>query len=222
MKTKTDAELQSEVFCELKWDGRLTKAGIGVEVKDGLVTLVGEVSSYAKKLAAQAAAHRVAGVLDVANEIKVKPHGDGYRSDEALARAVRHALEWDAFVPDEQITSTLANGWVTLEGEVDCWAARDDAESAVRRLQGVTGVTNNIKLPELKVDAKALRAEIEAALERRADREADRFRIEVVDEDVNLFGRVHSWQEKRAVLGSIKNHPGVRVVHDFLRIDPHF
>lgn len=222
MKVKTDTELQSEVFCELKWDGRLTNSGIGVEVKGGLVTLLGEVSSYAKKLAAQEAAHRVAGVLDVANEIKVKPLGSSFRSDEALARAVRHSLEWDAFVPDEQITSTVANGWVTLEGNVGCWAERDDAEAVVRRLQGVIGVTNNIKLPEIKVDVSALRAEIEEALERRADREAERFRIELVDDNVNLFGRVHSWQEKRAVLGSIKNHPGVGAVHDFLRIEPYF
>lgn len=222
MNTKSDAELQSEVFCELKWDGRVTSAGIGVEVKNGLVTLYGEVPNYAKKIAAQEAAHRVAGVLDVANEIKVQPAGPYGRTDEAVARAVRHSLEWDAFVPDEQIKSTVTNGWVTLEGDVESWFEREDAEEAVRRLHGVVGVTNNIKLPEVKVDAKALRTEIQEALERRADREADRFRIEVVDDNVNLFGRVHSFQEKRAVLGSVKHVPGVGTVRDFLRIDPYF
>jgi osmotically-inducible protein OsmY len=37
---------------------------------DGVVTLTGTVSSSAKRHAAQEAAHRVAGVLDVANDIE--------------------------------------------------------------------------------------------------------------------------------------------------------
>jgi osmotically-inducible protein OsmY len=73
-----------------------------------------------------------------------------------------------------------------------------------------------------RVDPKELREEIEYALERRADREAERLRIEVNDGAVDLFGRVHSWQEKRAVLGSIGHVPGVSAVRDHLRIDPYF
>jgi osmotically-inducible protein OsmY len=44
-----------------------------VEVNDGVVTLTGSESIYAQKIAAPEAAHRVAGVLDVANEIEVAP-----------------------------------------------------------------------------------------------------------------------------------------------------
>jgi osmotically-inducible protein OsmY len=64
--------------------------------------------------------------------------------------------------------------------------------------------------------------EIEFALERRADREAERLRIEVSDGEVDLWGRVHSWQERRAVLGSISHAPGVTQVRDHFRIDPYF
>jgi osmotically-inducible protein OsmY len=67
-----------------------------------------------------------------------------------------------------------------------------------------------------------LREEIEFALERRADREAERLRIEVNDGEVDLWGRVHSWQERRAVLGSISHAPGVTQVRDHFRIDPYF
>jgi osmotically-inducible protein OsmY len=72
------------------------------------------------------------------------------------------------------------------------------------------------------VDPKELREQIEYALERRADREAERLRVEVHDGAVDLWGRVHSWQEKRAVLGSISHAPGVVEVTDHLRIDPYF
>ena len=46
--------------------------------------------------------------------------------------------------------------------------------------------------------------------------------MEVNDGVVNLSGQVHSWQEKRAVIGSIDYAPGEREVHDHLRIDPYF
>jgi osmotically-inducible protein OsmY len=222
MIKKSDSEVKAQVLRELKWDSRIAWAGIKVDVFDGLVTLTGDVTSYANKLAAQEAAHRIAGVLDVVNEIEVKPDAEVSRSDEDVARAVRHVLQWDAFVPDERIQSTVSDGWVTLEGEVDLWREREDAERAVLRLEGVVGVVNKICMVPRKVDPKELREEIENALERRSDRQAERLRIEVHDGSVDLFGRVHSWQEKRAILGSISHAPGVMNVRDHLRIDPYF
>jgi osmotically-inducible protein OsmY len=222
MNRKSDSEIKLQVLRELKWDSRIAWSAIGVEVLEGVVTLTGVVNSYAKKQAAQEAAHRIAGVLDVANEIEVKPAGEFIRSDADIARAVRHVLQWDAFVPDEQIRSTVSDGWVTLEGEVNLWRERQDAERTVLRLEGVVGVINKITIVLRKVDPEELREEIEYALERRADREAERLRIEVHDGAVDLFGRVHSWQEKRAVVGSISHAPGVAEIRDHLRIDPYF
>jgi osmotically-inducible protein OsmY len=207
---------------ELKWDSRIHWASVNVKVNNAVVTLSGIVPTYAQKLAAQDAAHRVAGVLDVANDIEVKPVAQFVRTDTQIASAVRGALEWDALVPNELIQSTVANGWVTLEGEVDYWRERADAERAIRQLAGVVGVINAITIRKRPVDAKELRQEIELALERRADREAERLRVEVHDGAVDLFGRVHSWQEKRAVIGSISHAPGVIQVRDHLRIDPYF
>ncbi|HEY2972020.1 MAG TPA: BON domain-containing protein [Pyrinomonadaceae bacterium] len=221
-RKKTDSEIKQQVLRELKWDSRIGWAQIGVEVMEGIVTLTGVVSSYAQKLAAQEAAHRISGVLDVANDVEVRPDGVFIRSDAEIALAVRHVLEWDALVPDERIKSTISDGWVTLEGDVDFWHQREDAERTVLRLEGVIGVTNEITVAPKRVDPKELREEIEYALERRADREAERLRIEVNDGAVDLFGRVHSWQEKRAVLGSIGHVPGVSAVRDHLRIDPYF
>lgn len=222
MNRKSDSEIKQQVLRELKWDSRIAWSEIGVEVLDGIVTLEGTVDSYAKKLAAQEAAHRIAGVLDAANEIEVKPAGDFTRTDADIARALRHVLQWDAFVPDERIQSTVSDGWVTLEGEVALWHERQDAERAVLRLEGVVGVINKISIVPRKVDPEELRESMEYALERRADREAERLRIEVHDGAVDLFGRVHSWQEKRAVVGSISHAPGVAEIRDHLRIDPYF
>jgi osmotically-inducible protein OsmY len=221
-RRKTDSEIKHQVLRELKWDSRIGWAQIGVEVRDGVVTLSGTVNSYAKKSAVQQAAHRVAGVLDVANEVVVRPVGVFARSDADIARAVRHTLEWDALVPDERIRSTVSGGSVTLEGDVDVWREREDAEKAVLKLAGVDGVINTIRIVPRVIDPEELREEIEDALDRRAEREADRLRIEVKDGAVELWGRVHSWREKRAVLGSIGHMPGVLGVKEHLRVDPYF
>ena len=222
LEKRSDRELKQRVLRELKWDSRIDWASINVEVNDAVATLTGAVPSYAQKIAAQDAAHRVVGVLDVANDIEVIPLDCFLRTDSEIAGAVRNALEWDALVPNELIQSTVTDGWVTLEGEVDYWRERNDAERAIRQLAGVVGVINKIMIRKQEVNAKQLREEIEFALERRADREADRLRIEVNDGAVDLWGRVHSWQEKRAVLGSLSHAPGVTQVRDHVRIDPYF
>jgi osmotically-inducible protein OsmY len=222
LQKKSDSELAQRIMRELKWDSRIDWATINVQVTDAVATLTGVASSYAKKIAAQEAAHRVAGILDVANDIQVKPLDRWARTDTEIASAVRNALEWDALVPNELIQSTVSNGWVTLAGDVDYWREREDAERAILRLAGVVGVTNQITIRKRPVDPKELREHIEYALERRADREAERLRVDVHDGSVDLWGRVHSWQEKRAVIGSIGHAPGVTEVKDHLRIDPYF
>lgn len=222
MNRKSDSEIKQQVLRELKWDSRIAWSEIGVEVFEGVVTLKGNVNSYPKKRAAQEAAHRIDGVLDVANEIEVRPTGEFQRTESDIALAVRHVLQWDALVPDERIQSTVSDGWVTLEGEVNLWREREDAERAVLRLAGVIGVINKIRIVPARVNVDELREEIEDALERRADRQAERLRIEVHDGAVDLFGRVHSWQEKRAVVGSISHAPGVTEIRNHLTIDPYF
>lgn len=219
---RSDKDLKQRIMRELKWDSRISWASINVEVTNAVATLSGSVLNYAQKLAAQEAAHRVVGVLDVANEIEVKPTAGFVRSDTDIARAVRNALEWDALVPNEQIQSTVSDGWVTLEGEVDYVRERNDAERAIRQLAGVVGVIDKITIRKQTVNEELLREEIESALETRADREANRLRIEVNNGAVDLWGRVHSWQERRAVIGSISHAPGVTQVRDHLRIDPYF
>jgi osmotically-inducible protein OsmY len=214
---KTDAQVQQDVLSELKWDGRVEETDIGVEVDNGIVTLTGSVSSYAKRMAAQEAAHRVSGVLDVANDIQVQVPGGFARTDPEIAQAVRHALEWDVIVPDNQIRSTVAQGWVTLEGEVGTWHERDGAERAIRNLPGVHGVIDKIHVNLPYVKTETIQDEIEQALERRAERHARHISISVRDGEVELTGPVESWAEREAILGAARYTPGVKKVLDHLR-----
>jgi osmotically-inducible protein OsmY len=220
MTYKTDEEIRNDALFQLDWDSRLRKSDINVTVKKGVVTLTGTVDSYAKKLAAQKAAHGVRGVFDVANDIEVRVTGNLRRTDSDIARAVRHSLEWNALVPSDRIHSTVTNGWVTLEGEVEYYSERVDAERAVGHLPGVRGVTNKIAIGA-PVESERVKFLIEDVLERRADREAKRIRVSVDEGDVTLTGAVKSWDEKKAILGAVGHTPGVKMIHDRLFIDPY-
>lgn len=220
--TRTDADVLRDVLRELEWDTRVRESEVGVHVRDGVVTLTGAVENYGQKVAAARAAHRVRGVLDVADELMVHlPSGDEI-TDSELAQAVRRALEWDALVDDRRITSTVSSGFVTLEGEVDTLAQREDAHRAVRRLKGVRGVADQIRIKPVRADSAKVRQRIEQALERRATREAERIHVSLEDGVATLTGRVHSWQERDSVVGSAAHAPGIHTVNDHLRVDPWF
>ena len=147
--------------------------------------------------------------------------GIGARTETELARAVREALEWDAFVPDEKIASTVSMGIVTLEGLVQTWTQRADAERVVRGLSGVRGVINQISVSAKAVDPVRIKNEIEEALERQAEREARRIDVTVKDGVVTVAGRVRSWAEKNAIDRVVGFAPGVRRVDDQLLVDPY-
>jgi osmotically-inducible protein OsmY len=217
---KTDTQIHRDVLDELKWDSRVDETEVGVEVDNGVVTLTGTVTSWAKRMAAQEAARRVAGVHDVANNIKVKLPGGFERTDTEIAQAVRHALQWDVYVPDEKISSTVTGGMVTLEGTLDLWSQRADAERAVRNLTGVKGVVNQIRIKPAPVPTSTVRHAIEQALERRAEREAKGIAVDVHDGVVTLTGTVHSWAERKSVVAAARYTPGVQGVDDRLVVQP--
>ncbi len=194
--TKSDLQLQQDVQREMRWDTRVGPTEVGVEVDRGIVTLAGTVASYAKKFAAIEAAHKVVGVLDVADDLTVHYPGSGKKTDAEIASAVRHSLEWDAFVADQRIKSTVSDGWVTLEGDVEYLREKEDAERAVRYLTGVKGVWNRIVVRATKAEPEVVRKAIEEALERRAEKDADRINVEVQGGTVTLSGRVGSWLER--------------------------
>src|SRR5258707_5592201 len=139
-----DVNTQRNVLEELQWDTHVQPNEIGVVVKDGIVTLTGWVDSYLKKPAAEEAAHRVLGVLAVANDIEVRLPGFAERTDADLAAAVLNALRWDAAIPAGKVDVTVSQGWVTLKGEIEYAFQKRDAERAVRRHAGVKGVSNLI------------------------------------------------------------------------------
>jgi len=216
---KTDSELKTDVARELAWDANIDDAAIGVAVHHGVVTLTGAVSCWAEKHAVEEAAYRVAGVRDLANDIEIKPAWSLKLNDADIAEAVRRALTWNRFVPDQKIRSSVADsGTVTLTGTVRTLAEHDEAERAIRYIDGVRCVVNHIAVDAPRVEPEALRTTIAQALARRAGREATHVGVAVDGDTVVLTGNVGSWTERRAAVGAARGTAGVRRVDDRLQI----
>ena len=208
---KTDSQLQQDVIAELKWEPSVNAAQIGVEVKDGIVTLAGHVGSYAEKWDAERAAQRVSGVKALAIEMDVKLDGSSKRIDADIARSAQNALQWMTYLPKDSVKVMVEDGWITLSGEVEWEYQRQTAAGAVRYLMGVKGVSQNIAI-KTKVSLSAIKSDIEAALKRRAHDDAQQIAVEVRGADVTLTGKVHSWSERDLATHSAWGTPGVRNV----------
>lgn len=218
---KSDARIKADVLSELAWDPRVRDNTVTVAVRSGTVTITGQATSLAAHVAIVDAAHRVQGVLDVVDEMTVAPSAATIRNDDEIAHAVREALRWDAYLPDDRIKTTVSGGVVTLQGVVDSWSNRMDAEKVAQRLVGVRGIVNRITVGGTTVDPMAIKLQIERALERRAEREARRIVVSVRDGAVTLTGPVASWAERQMVERVAGSSPGVRSIDDRLTIEPY-
>ncbi|HEY1944534.1 MAG TPA: BON domain-containing protein [Roseiarcus sp.] len=142
----TDLSLEQAVRSALRHEPFLDSERIVVTVSAGVAKLAGEVETRTQKLAARYRAQCVSGVSEVLDELDVRtPHRIEQRVDD-IETGVMNALFWDAAVPTERISAKCEKGWVTLTGEVERPYQRTSAEADARKIRGVIGVTNEIKV----------------------------------------------------------------------------
>lgn len=210
---KTDKELKNDILAELRWEPSVNAEQIGVEVKDGIVTLAGHVNSYVEKWAAEQAVQKVSGVRALAIEMDVKLPGASQRNDADIALSAESALEWTTNLPKDSIRVQVEGGWVTLSGDVEWEYQRREAKGAVRNLMGVRGISNNI-LIKSTISAKGVKTDITDALKRRAIIDSQKITVEVHGADVTLSGTVDNWAERELAMHSAWSAAGVKNVQN--------
>jgi osmotically-inducible protein OsmY len=215
---KTDSQIQQDVMEQLKWEPFLNAAQIGVAVKNGIVTLSGQVDSYAKKLAAENATKKIVGVKAVAEDIQIGVSPLNSKTDSEIAEAVYNALKWHTAVQEEKIKIKVENGNVKLEGEVDWEYQRKNAQAAIENLIGVRAVVNLIMISR-KVIPSDVKQKISSALTRSAILDAGKINVEVIDNKVVLRGIVRSYAEKQDAENAAWSALGVTCVDDRIEME---
>lgn len=214
---KSDMEIQKDVMDQLMWEPILNAAEIGVSVKHGIVTLTGTVDSFVKKIAAENAVRKVAGVKAVAEEILVGISPEFKKSDTEIAEAVLYALKWNISVPYKKIQVKVEDGYVSLDGEVTWEFQRLAAKRTVEQLVGVKAVYCFITLKPIVTPAN-IKNKITRAFERSATIDAGKINVEVLDGKVILSGKVRSFAEQEDAIDAAWSAPGVKEVFNRLEL----
>ena len=210
-------KLKLDILEEMNYEPAVDASRIAVAVTDGVVTLRGLVATHRQARVAERAAQRVSGVTEVTNLIGVEPPARGIRDDRTMTEAVARALDWAASVPPGAVQATVRDGWVTLEGTVDWSYQRLSAEDAICDLQGVRGVSNEIRIRPAPAPSD-IRAQIERAFRRAAEVDAQRLAVSVSGHRVRLRGTVQSWAEKEAAERIAGAAPGVSGVDNEIEV----
>lgn len=214
-----DLAIRQDIMEFFDYEPRLEGAQIGVAVKDGVVTLTGYASSGAECDCAAMLARRVPGVVRVIQTMRVAPAQSLRFADEELRQRILSVLTWYFASAIEEPDVEMTAGWATLTGRVDHHHVKEDAEEIVRRLLGVTGVSNRIEV-RARPRTHDVRSRIGAALERRARQTSEAMTVALDDDGaLRLSGRVKDSGERTLAERAARAAPGVCDIRNRLHIE---
>jgi osmotically-inducible protein OsmY len=217
---RSDEEIKKDIVDQLFWDDRVNASKITVDVEDGEVTLKGSVPNYSARLAASTDTWVVSGVLSVNNDIEIEyAETDVSYVDSQLNSYIMNVLKWNPNIDSSEISVSVDNGWVTIEGSVDALWKKMRAEDLISDIAGVLGVTNKLSVvPTKDIMDELIAEDIVSALERNASLNVEDIDVKVENGTVTLSGSVSSWSARMAAYEAALYTEGVTRIHDDLQV----
>ncbi len=218
----SDEEIKKRIVDELYWDTRVDASKVEVRVESGKVTLKGTVPNYNAKLRAETDTYAVRDVIWVENRITVSyPSTAIIPSDEDVRQSVIKNLSDDPDLERTDIRTSVKDGIVTLEGSVDAYWKKWEAEYTTCNVRGVCDIVNKVTVvPTMQIADKVIAEDVEAAIERRRNVNIEDIDIRVENGVVTLSGTVPDWDSRRAAINAAEFTKGVIDVIDELTIQP--
>jgi len=214
----TDHKPKTDILAELAWEPSVSADHIGVTTKDGVVTLTGHVNTYWQKQAAETAVGRVQGVKALAEEIKIRLPIHVKRSDDEIAAAALSRLSWDISIPKDAVKVKVEKGYVTLTGQVDRHYQLESADSVIRSLGGVTGISNLISI-KVRPDSTTISDDIRHALSRSWFFDDNNIMVSADGGKIHLTGTVDSWTDRQTAASTAWAAPGTTSVENDIHVN---
>ncbi len=137
---RPDPDIAREAAAAIKSQLPISSEHIKIIVKNGWVTLEGEVEWQYQRQTAENVVRRIKGVKGVSNTILLKPRAEPTEVKRKIQEALRRSAEVDA----NRIEVEARGGEVILKGTVRSWIEREEAERAAWAAPGVTKVEDRI------------------------------------------------------------------------------
>jgi osmotically-inducible protein OsmY len=142
-----------------------------------------------------------------------------FPSDKELAESARMALARRAAGSAAQVTVTVTNGWLILDGEVETPAELHDIEAAAQAMNGISGISNRVVLVNEALARRAHQTIIEAFVSS-ARQQAYRVQVVARDQTIVLSGCTRTAAERDQAVAAAWKVPGAEAVENHIRLGP--
>jgi osmotically-inducible protein OsmY len=138
-----DRQLQASIRQRLSHISSAAGRNVDVTVHDGVVTLSGSVASYAGSRQAERIAREVRGVRKLNNQLRVFDSAPAVPDDQ-LRDAIASTLANDGYLAGYQLEISVAEGVVTLSGDLPSLFLKQRAVNQARSVAGVSDVDDQM------------------------------------------------------------------------------
>jgi osmotically-inducible protein OsmY len=226
---RSDAEIQHDVATALARDVYLTGLPLDASVKDGVVTLQGEVGTVYQQERAGDDARLIWNVIGVNNNLTLaRGESRGTRqqsptlTDDQLTAAVHDTLVVDQRLTSSDVTVRVQHGAVTLHGLVPSYYQQRLAAQTARDVVGVTGVTDRLAVRTAPRDDADLQADVAWQLHTDALLAPGSLHVRCHNGIVTLTGDVNNAFEKRHATEVTARVPGLRDLVNNITVSLHW